>query len=409
MMIVAARNECRGFSSMRTSKAGEVAFLSNHHWISERRAGFHGLAQAFHEAGWKVRFVTTGLSLISFLKPDPRLARLRRSARNRWDTAPDGVEMYVYCPPLHAVSRFDATDLITDRLFALLYRVRLPEDLGRGLASSDLVVFESSAALLLFDAVGRLAPRARRVYRVSDDVRVVGMARSILAAEEAAADRFDLISVPSRVLLAKRFAHLPSARFHPHGVDLPRLEAAQAGPLPELDRSSCVALGTTLFNTELLALCATARPDMRFYVVGALPAKRRVDLPNIVWCGERPFEEALSMAAAGDIAAAFYRPEDGTEYLAETSNKIAQYTFFRKGIIGPAHLADALRRVNYFAVDPLTEQGARAAIERALHSSPADPPTDLLRPWSVVRDEIIEGAGLGAAAHEAGGCHAENR
>lgn len=388
---------------MRKNEPREVAFLSNHHWASERRAGFHGLAQAFREAGWKVRFVTTGLSLISFLKPDPRLGRLRRADRNGWGTAPDGVETYVYCPPVHAVSRFDATDPVTDRLFALVYRSCLPEDLRRGLASSDLVVFESSAALLLFDAVGRLAPRARRVYRVSDDVRVVGMARSILAAEEAAAGRFDLVSVPSRVLLAERFAHLPTARFHPHGVDLPRLRAARDGPLPELHRPSCVALGTTLFSTELLALCATARPDMRFYIVGAVPAKRRTDLPNIVWCGELPFEEALSMAAAGDIAAAFYRPEEGTEYLAETSNKIAQYAFLRKGIIGPGHLAGALGRINYFAVDPPTGQGARAAIERALESAPAEAPADLLRPWSVVRDEILEGVGLAAAVSGAGG------
>ena len=220
------------------------------------------------------------------------------------------------------------------------------------------------------------------------------MAPSILAAEDAAVDRFDLISVPSWVLLAERFSHLSSARFHPHGLDLPRLEAARDGPLPELDRPNCVALGTTLFNTDLLALCARACPEMRFYIIGALPPKRRIEMPNIVWCGELQFEEALSMAAACDIAAAFYRPENGTTYLAETSNKIAQYTFFRKAVIGPRHLKDPLGRISFFAVDPLTEEGARTAIERAIGSVPSEAPAGLLRPWSVVRDEIIEGLGL---------------
>lgn len=382
---------------MPQDPAGEVAFLSNHYWKSERRAGFHGLAQAFRDAGWRVRFVTTGLSRLSFLKTDFRLGRLQRADRNRWVTAPDGVETYVYCPPVHPFARFAGTNPITDRLFARLYRGGLPADLGRGIAASDLVVFESSAALLLFEAVGRLAPRARRVYRVSDDVRVVGMAPSVLAAEDAAAGRFDLVSVPSRVLLEERFGHFPSARFHPHGLDLPRLEAARDGPQPDLDRPACVALGTTLFDADLLALCARGRPDMRFYVVGALPAKRRVDLPNIVWCGERPFEEALGMAAACDIAAAFYRPEEGTAYLAETSNKIAQYTFFRKPVIGPRHLSGPLGRTSFFAVHPPTEDGARDAIGRALATARPEVPPGFLRPWSVVRDEILQEAGLAPA------------
>lgn len=378
---------------MSREPAGEVTFLSNHYWGSERRAGFHGLAQAFLEAGWKVRFVTTGLSRISFLKTDPRTGRLKTVDRNRWVTAADGVETYVYCPPVHPFARSRRTDPVTDRLFARLYRNGLPRDLGQGVASSDLVIFESSAALLLFDAVGRLAPKARRIYRVSDDVRVVGMAPSILAAEDAAVDRFDLISVPSRVLLAERFGHLFTARFHPHGLDLSRLRAAREGPLPTLKRPSCVALGTTLFNTDLLALCARARPDMTFYIVGALSPKRRVDLPNITWCGERPFEEALSMAAACDIAAAFYRPEAGTAYLAETSNKIAQYIFFRKAIIGPIHLARPLGRLNYFAIDPPTEEGARAVIGRALLSPQPAESADIERSWPVVRDEILTDLG----------------
>lgn len=374
--------------------AGEVTFLSNHYWKSARRAGFHGLAQAFQDGGWKVRFVTTGLSRISFLRRDPRLGGMKRGDRNRWITAADGVKTYIYCPLVHPFARFDGANPITDRLFADLYRGGLPADLGRGLASSDLVVFESSAALLLFDAVGRLAPQARRVYRVSDDVRVVGMAPSILAAEDEAVGRFDLISVPSRVLLKERFGHLTAARLHPHGLDLPRLRAARDGPQPELDRPSCVALGTTLFDTDLLALCARSRPDMRFYIVGALPRKRRVDLPNIDWCGERGFEDALSMASAGDIAAAFYRPERGAEYLAETSNKIAQYTFLRKAVIGPRHLAGPLGRTSFFAIDPPTEEGARKAIARALAADRPEPPPDFLRSWAVVRDEIIGGARL---------------
>ncbi|PZX10361.1 2-beta-glucuronyltransferase [Palleronia aestuarii] len=373
---------------------GTVLFLSNHYWRSKRRAGFHGLAQSFRDDGWLVRFVTTGVSRLSFLKADPRLVQMRHTVLNRWMTGCDGIESFVYCPPVHPFSRSCATDGITDRLFARLYRCFVPSALRRRIAESDLVVFESSAALLLFDAVCHIAPNARRVYRVSDDVRVVGMAPEIQSAEDAAAPHFHLVSVPSRMLLERRFGDLPAAQFHPHGIDIPRLRAALEAPAKDLAHPNCVALGTTLFNTDLLALCARSRPDIRFYIVGAVPKNRRIDLKNITWCGERPFQEALEMVAACDIAAAFYRPEPGTEYLAETSNKIAQYIFFRKPVVGPAHLAPALPASNFFAVAPSTLEGASSAIGQALNADPSEFAAASLRAWTVVRDEIVAQSGL---------------
>ena len=71
----------------------EVTFLSNHYWGSERRAGFHGLAQAFYEAGWKVRFITTGL-IPTLIDADSRRGftrgHRRDSMRKTWRCFPWG-------------------------------------------------------------------------------------------------------------------------------------------------------------------------------------------------------------------------------------------------------------------------------------------------------------------------------
>jgi len=380
---------------MRDSRDGQrVSFLSNHCWASKRRAGFHGLAEAFRDAGWTVRFVTTGLSHLSFLKSDPRTAGLEDTRFNRWHITADGIESFVYRAPIHPFSRASLTDPVTDRVFAWAYRRCVPETLWRGLADSDLVIFESSAALLHVAQIRARATRARLVYRVSDDVRVVGMAPSICRAEDAVLADFDLVSVPSRILRDTRFSTCPQARVHPHGLDLPRLRAARAAPAPDMARPSCVSLGTTMFDGDLLDLCARARPDIWFHVIGAVPARRRPDPVNIVWWGERPFAEALRFAAHCDIAAAFYRHESGTAYLAETSNKIAQYLFFEKPIVGPRHLTGALPASHFVAIDPEDPSGAGAALDRASALAPPPPSASLLRPWSTVRAEILHAVGL---------------
>ncbi|MEM9435145.1 MAG: hypothetical protein AAGA12_14585 [Pseudomonadota bacterium] len=308
---------------------------------------------------------------------------------NRWANCSDGVETLVYCPPVHPFTRKSGVNVITDSAFATLYRALVPQRLCVGVSDSDILVFESSAALLLFDQMREAAPTAHFVYRVSDDVRVIGVAQSVLDCEDRIVGEFDLISVPSRKLLSTRFGSQTAARFHPHGVDLDRLLAASEGAQPKLKRPACVSLGTTLFDQELLAICANARPDISFYIIGAVPQERRFDKGNIIWTGEQPFTQALKMARVADLTAAFYRAEPGTEYLAETSNKMAQYAYYQKPILGPRHLASAQRLVNFVPVDPPTEDGAKAAIERALAMSPPEAPADLVLPWASVRDKIV--------------------
>ena len=57
-------------------------------------------------------------------------------------------------------------------------------------------------------------------------------------------------------------------------------------------------------------------------------------------------------------------------------------------------LAGPLAGRSFFAVDPETEAGARAALAAAEACTPPEPPEGLLRPWGVLRDEIVQGAGL---------------
>lgn len=365
-----------------------VTFLSGHHWQSARRAGFHALSQSFLDAGWRVQFVTTGISRISLLKSDSRMAALRRLPRNCWTEAEDGVQMFLYLPAVHPIAR-QGLGWVTDRAFAWLYTRSVPPALDARLAQSDLVIFESNAALLLHDRVRRIAPDARLVYRISDDVRMLGMAPTITKAEENALPQFSLISVPSRHLLQRRFATFPQARFQPHGLDIDRLHAARAAPPLALERPACVSLGSTLFDHRMLAQLATARPDIWFHVVGAVEPGDLAEMPNIRWWGERPFEEALHIAASCDISAAFYTYREGVEYLAETSNKIAQYRYLGKPILGPGWLQAPLAHPGFVPVGA----DASGAVDQALELAGTRIDPGICPSWANTRDAIIAEVG----------------
>lgn len=371
-----------------------ITFLTSHHWASARRAGFHALAQAFLDDGWAPRFVTTGISRLSLRKVTPQIAHLRKSGLNVWVTGSDGVQSFIYCPTVHPVATNAALNPLTDRAFAAIYRTSLPESFWKPIENSAVVVFESNASLLLFDQIARRMPNVRTVYRVSDDPGVIGAAPSIQAASRAVARKADLVSVPSRLLLKEVFANCPVARFHPHGIDLARLKAASAAPPIKVEDFSCVHLGTTLFDRALLERCARARPDITFQIVGSIDPGPLAALPNIRWWGERPFEEALRIAASCDIASAFYRQVPGAAYLAETSNKIAQYRYFGKPVLIPEWLGSALTGDDVVTVPDGDANHVGVVFDRALELASKPAPARSFPTWASVRDAILTDLGV---------------
>src|SRR4051812_39758552 len=148
-----------------------VVFLSNHVYNSDRRAGFHWLADSFSEAGWKVTFVTTGLSRLSSLSRDTRTVAPSTCHANRVKDSAHPVHSVCHRPLFHPVDLgSNWLNRLTTPVFSL-YGRRLSKTMLRLISEADVVVFESSAALLFVDAVKNANPAAQLVYRVSDDVR----------------------------------------------------------------------------------------------------------------------------------------------------------------------------------------------------------------------------------------------
>jgi 2-beta-glucuronyltransferase len=333
--------------------------VTGHYYGSKRKANFHFLAESLARQGWEVVFVTSQISPISRWRGDLRFDYPVREEANRPVSKGPGLTSYVWYTPFHV---FHLRSALLDRLSAPLFRLyaRLPlgglEPLVR---DADLIMLESSGALLLAERFRALNPAARLVYRVSDDVRNLGQHQLIVDAEMTAAPLFDLVSAPSRYTV-DRFRHLPTVRLHPHGIDGAAFDEAVRSPYgPGVN---LVSVGTSFFDPDFIPAAAALFPDWTFYVIGRVPPQD--GLPNVRWLGEMPFAQTIGYIRHADIGLAPYVYRPGAETLADSSLKLNQYTWCRVPAVAPdfALRSDRPHIFGYRAGDP---RSIRDALLRA--------------------------------------------
>src|SRR6478752_2676852 len=79
-----------------------VVFVTSHYLNSDRKAGFHWLADALWRRGWHVLFFTESLSWLSYLRRD---ARCRHSLTpHRLCPVRERMTSYVWLTPFHPIN-----------------------------------------------------------------------------------------------------------------------------------------------------------------------------------------------------------------------------------------------------------------------------------------------------------------
>lgn len=346
----------------------------------------HFLARAYRDAGWRVTFVTVGLSALARLGGDTRLEDASAAVRNRLVEVEPDLEQFVWMAPLHPRNARRAwLNALTGPIFAA-YPTLVPRQLRALLAEADHVVVESSAGVMLVPSIRRDNPTARLIYRVSDDLRVLGAHPVVLAAERAALPRFSVISIPSPKL-ADRFPGLDTVIHHPHGLDTAAFAAPTASPYAPGERV-VISVGTMLFDSAAARAVCTARPDLNVHFFGALNGEPVAD--NAVHHGERPFAELIPYIQHAVVGAAFYRPAPGSDYLADTSNKMMQYAACRLPILAPDFVAGG--RPHIFGYRPDDTESIAGALEKALAADPDALPFPAMQSWDMTAAAIIETA-----------------
>ncbi len=326
---------------------GRVVLITQHHIASKRKAGFHWLADAYWRMGWDVLFFTAYISPISWFRGERRfprglLWRATREAR-RVIRVEERLFSYVWFTPWHPANlRSPVLNRLTNGLFSRYGDLPLGASAPL-VTEADLFVFEPTPGLLLFDAFKRRNPDARYVYRVSDDLRVLGRHPCVVSEEERVAPQFDLVSAPSRSLY-ERFAHLPNAALHFHGVDLATYGTASPSPYPR-GSTNAVFIGHALLDVDFVVRAAIEFPDVTFHLIGQLPSVPSA--ANIRTHGELPFAEMVPYVQHADIGLHTLQHVPGAEVFSD-SLKVHQYTYCRLPIIAPDFLRSERKNVCYY-------------------------------------------------------------
>jgi len=307
-----------------------VILISGHYLGSKRRAGFHHLAKAYWRLAWDVTFVTAAISHLSRLRGDFRFAYPVREEANRLVPVRERLTSYVLMTRAHPGNlRFGLANRLSSPFLARYARARLGPLEGR-LRDADLVVFEGTAALLLVERIRALAPRARLVYRASDDLRAVGVHPLILDAEARAIALFDLVSAPTRQI-ADVLAPYGPVEVHPPGIDKAALDRPTETPYGE-GPAAVFAGVSPLFDYESLATAAELAPHVSFHVIGPPP---RPLAENVSFHPELPFDELVPYLQHATFGLLLFPPGYGS---LGQGNKVAQYSYCRLPIVAPSHL-----------------------------------------------------------------------
>jgi 2-beta-glucuronyltransferase len=332
-----------------------VVFVTSHYWDSRRKAGFHWLADAFWRAGWDVLFFTESISWLSWLRRDRRFSYPIFREANKLRAIRERMASYVWLTPFHPVNLRNG---FLNRLSAPLLSFYGQFPAGEAepkIAQADLFVFDSDHGLFLFDRFKKCNPRARFVYRVSDDIPMMGHHPMVLQNEERLVAQFDLLSVPCDYLY-RRFSHLPHVILQKHGLRKELFDAPSVNPYRG-QGPFLVYVGMDYFDHDFLQRALRVFPQGSFHVFGSI-----ANLPtaaNLHAYGECPFVEIVPYLKHADVGlqARSYCP--GAECLTD-SLKMHQYTYCRLPIVAPLFLKHERPHVSYY--EPGNDASIRAAL-----------------------------------------------
>ena len=352
-----------------------VILVTQHYFQSKRMAGFHWLARALHRSGWDVLFFTGAISHLSRLRGDYRFAYPVREEANRLKIVEPRLRSFIWYTPWHPANlRSDLLNRLSYQKFATYGQFPLGPT-KPVVQNAQLIIFESTPAVLLFDQFRKLAPHARFVYRVSDDLRVLKNHPVVIDTEDRIAPAFDLISVPSTYIY-ERYKHLPQTQLHRHGIARELFDASLTTPYDGKWQRNVVFVGTARFDSETVAIAARTFPQWGFHLIGPLAEAPKLD--NVIAYGERPFAETVAYLKHADIG--FYPMSHiaGGEVF-QDSLKVIQYTYCRLPIVAPDFLGSP--RTHVISYQPGNADSIQKALQTAGSFERTSISTDDIRTW----------------------------
>lgn len=365
------------------TSAGRAVLVTSHYIHSRRRAGSHWIAEALRRAGIHVTFVTVGFSQLSRLKRDHRFQYdIRRDAGQLVAEAAD-LDRYVWFTPFHPLNRLPGPlAWAATPLFERYAALPMP-GVEPAVREAEILIFESTPGLMLLDRFRAMNPRARLVYRVTDDLESLRAHPVLKRAEDQGLPVFDLVSVPSQGLFEKHRALNPRTTLHNHGIEKALFDERSDSPYDD-SKVNAVFVGTAFLDRRFIRVAAAARPNWEFHLVGPLPEFPGV--PNIRTYGEMPFAKTVPFITHANIGLATLRPMPNAHVFSD-SLKVIQYTYARLPILMPDFIPSG--RPNVIPYPPGDPDAISRALTRAVELDRASISRDGILSWDELAAALV--------------------
>jgi len=278
--------------------------------------------------GHGVAFISMRFSLLSKWKGDSRLILSDRA--NRLEMF-EGIKCYLWRTAFHPFASNNPLLKLTMAMLFPLY-ARLPNKTVDGLlAAADYVIIESSVAAIFIRRIRKVAPSAHIIYYATDRLDTVGAHPFVRRQLEVDGPLIGHVSMRSP-RMADDFSWA-SGRLFRAEFGIEESEFADIGANPYTGGLNAVSLGSMLFDPRFFESVAPAFPHVTFHVIGC--GIRFTPPPNVIVYDEMKFKDTLPYLKYATIGIAPYHDAPGTEYLADSSLKLAQFEYFRLPAVCP--------------------------------------------------------------------------
>jgi len=337
----------------------KVVIFSYHYYNSKNKAGFHNIALAFKRLGYDVHFITSPVSLLSFIKGDVRIFN-NKFFKNIFTIQNfEGIKSYINFNYFHLVNR---NSILIEKF--LLKFFKLNKRLYNVLKDAEFIIMESSLSLLFVSEIKSINPKAKFIYRMSDDIYELNLPNILKENHDNIIKYFDLISVPSFYMYRKYKNLYPdlNIKLHFHGIEKNLFDKCLNNPYRS-GSYNAVFIGMSYLDWSFLEIASRIFDNITFHIIGNFTPK--VKLKNIKYYGVLPFKDTIGYIKYADLGLAIRR--GGNENLVRTldsSLKIIQYTYCKLPIILPELIET--ERENFFKYSYDDEKSIKSAIESAL-------------------------------------------
>lgn len=243
----------------------KVLLLSSHYYFSNKKAGFHHLADAYLKNDFEVTFVTMPYSFLKIFGLDGKMKQpyfLKNIFSN------------ICVNKLKSIINFSFSHPTTkkfwnDKIFGFYINKRILKEVIK----ADYIIFESGASLYFFEKIKKINSSAKLIYRVSDDLISMGVQKSLINQEKKILEKFDLVSVPNNVIF-KRLKKISSQNIYLqyHGVDILAIDAEKKNPYSK-GKVNAVFVGNSHFDFRFIEIASSLFEDIDFHIIGNFKQK----------------------------------------------------------------------------------------------------------------------------------------